>query len=145
MLVKLGRKRKVILDQDFRVNYGTINDTDAKSVYVELKSWIAPIDEKDSYELDVRKLDKFIRQELYSILPTDTFHSRYIVDCNLRYSGMSVGKRSFMNIELVLYPKDSQTPFSKNKPLQTLLQTLSKSIITRVKTRGGYTFSRTKV
>jgi hypothetical protein len=33
------------------------------------------------------------------------FHSKFIVDLDLRTSGICLGKRSFMNLEITLYAK----------------------------------------
>lgn len=144
MSVKLGRKRSVSEDKNFRVNYGTINDENPISIYVEIKSWVKPLEELENYEGDVRKLNKFIKQHLYNKLPS-CFHNRYIVDCDLRHSGLSVKKRSFLNLELVLYPKETNVPFSKNIQLQNIIKSLSTELINELKTRGGYEYNKTKV
>lgn len=144
MSVKLGRKRRVTEDKNFRVNYGTINDDDPRSIYVEIKSWVRPIEELEDYEGNVRKLNKFIKQHVHNNLPS-CFHNRYIVDCDLRHSGLAVNKRSFLNLELVLYPKEINVPFSRNIQLQNIIKSLSTELINALKTRGGYEYNKTKV
>jgi hypothetical protein len=50
-------------------------------------------------------LNRLIKQLLLEISDKFIFHSKFIVDLDLRTSGITLGKRSFMNLEITLYTK----------------------------------------
>ena len=53
------------------------------------------------------------------------FDDKFIVDLDLRSSGLTLGKKSFLNLEINLYLKDEGTDFKSNN-LRDTLKNLSK-------------------
>mgnify|MGYP003348724190 FL=1 len=60
------------------------------------------IENFDSY---IRIMRREIIVRIKDNIDTTTFNENFIVDLDLRASGMSLDKKSFMFIELTVYPK----------------------------------------
>jgi hypothetical protein len=59
------------------------------------------------------------------------FHNKFIVDLDLRTSGISIGKRSFMNLEITLYTKteiDFKSVKLKNE-IKKIVSSVDKDIL----------------
>lgn len=105
MLVKLGKQVKLPVNEYFTVKYGTINALTPQSIFVSIHSWAMP---KHNLRFDkkLRKLNLTVKNKIYEEINYDVFHKRYIVDFDLRASGLQKDKQSFLAIEITLYPKD---------------------------------------
>lgn len=88
--------------EGFTTTYGTVDYTTNKSVYIDISSWLEPLVEDDP-KLLTSLLKKTIKNSVYEVIPTSPFLSHYIVDLDLRESGMRLGKKSFMSCDITLY------------------------------------------
>lgn len=114
-MIKLGKKLNLSIDERFRVSYGTTNIKNPTSVYLQMTTWIKPNDEYDDYNILIKKLTKNFRNSLNSSLQNSTFDNRkWIVDLDLRSSGMMKDKKSFMSIDMTLFYHEPQDPFTDN-------------------------------
>lgn len=109
MLVKLGKQITLPENNHFTVKYGTINALNPQSVFVSIHSWAQP---KHNLRFDkkLRKLSLLVKSKIYEEINYNVFHSKYIVDFDLRASGLQKDKQSFLSIEITLFPKNIE-PF----------------------------------
>lgn len=91
--------------KNFKASYGTVDSKNLKSIYINLQSWAEPKKSLESWSREVSSLNRFIKHLLFEISDKFMFHNKFIVDLDLRTSGICLGKRSFMNLELTLYTK----------------------------------------
>lgn len=104
MFSKFGKEKKLFETDSFRVKYGTIDATKLNAIYIDIESWIQP-QEICNFDSNIRITRKNIITKIKENLDSDFFLSNFIVDLDLRSSGMSLTKKSFMFIEVTVYPK----------------------------------------
>ena len=95
---------------------GTVDNKNPKSIYISLSAWGELIDDDETinYGSVINKLRKQIKHNINSVINPNDFHkNKYIVDLDMRSSGISEHKRSFMSCEITLYQKNN---FPVNKP-----------------------------
>ena len=105
MQTKFGKEKKLFVDDKFRVKYGTIDAVKLNAVYLNVESWVIP-KEVENYESFIRLIRKKIIINIKDKLDKNSFNDNFIVDLDLRASGMSLNKKSFMFIEVTVYPKE---------------------------------------
>jgi hypothetical protein len=106
--MKTGKEIKTNTFKNYNIAFGSVDNKNAKSVYVNISSWLEPKENDDSisYNRCIKNLNKKIRQSVYDFL---SFNDSYflkeqtIVDLDIRESGIKYGKRSFMSCEITLY------------------------------------------
>jgi len=127
--MKKGKEIRLKLKENYNVKLGTVNNKDPKSIYLNITAWGDPInyDESNNYVSIINRLKKQIKSKLYENLDKDRYYSNsYIVDLDMRHSGIKDNKRSFMSCEITLYQKEKLS-VTDNK-----LQTESKKIISEI-------------
>ena len=91
--------------KNFKTSYGTVDSKNLKSIYINIQSWVEPKKSLDNWSREVSCLNRLIKQLLLEISDKFIFHNKFIVDLDLRTSGITLGKRSFMNLEITIYTK----------------------------------------
>jgi hypothetical protein len=125
MQCKFGKEKKLFIDDKFRVKYGTIDAIKLNAVYLNIESWVQPRD-IENYDSYIRLMRRDIMLKIRDNIDKITFNENFIVDLDLRASGMSTDKKSFMFIELTVYPKEkikfnSDLMFKKMQELSNLI------------------------
>jgi hypothetical protein len=111
-MIKTGKKLNLSLDERFKVSYGTVNIKNPISIYLQMSTWIKPLENYNNYENLIKKLTKDYKQSLNRTLKNSFFDDRkWIVDLDLRSSGMEKDKKSFMSVDTVLFYHEPQDPF----------------------------------
>jgi len=119
--MKKGKTSKIIGFPSAKITYGTVDSKNLKSLYLNLQSWVTPIDEFENWERIVSNLSKSIKNSVFEVIDTQIYKPKYIVDLDLRTSGIVYGKKSFMNLEVTLFLekeldfKDPQIKYSLKK------------------------------
>lgn len=106
--MKLGKEIKLDLLENYKTKIGTVNNKESKSIYITLCAWgeLDVVDEDLNYEYFLSNLRKKIKQNLNNNIDQDLFYNnKYIVDLDMRTSGLSAEKRSFMSCEITLFQK----------------------------------------
>lgn len=104
MLTKKGKKMQLDNFDNYKVLIGTIDNKNPKAMYVNISSWGEPININDDYTLTIKKLNKEIKKIIYSLLDKTLFDAnKTIVDFEIKESGITNKKRSFMSCEINLY------------------------------------------
>lgn len=125
MQCKFGKEKKLFTDERFRVKYGTIDAVKLNAIYINVESWVQPND-IENYESYIRLMRKQIIVNIKTKIDKTYFKENFIVDLDLRASGMSIDKKSFMFIELTVYPEqkikfNSPLMFKKMRELSNLI------------------------
>lgn len=101
--MKKGKSVSVKGYKKFKVNYGTVDSKNLKSFYINIQSWLTPKKDEDNWERIVMNFNRSIRHTIYEFLNYDFIDANFIVDTDLRSSGLSASKSSFMNLEITFY------------------------------------------
>jgi hypothetical protein len=109
--MKTGKEIKNNTFKKYNVTFGSVDNKNAKSVYINLSSWVEPKekDEDINYNRCIKNINKKIRQTVYNLLNTENtpfLKNLTIIDLDIRESGIRYGKRSFMSCEITLYTSD---------------------------------------
>jgi hypothetical protein len=115
--MKLGKEIKLNLLENYKTKVGTVNNKESKSLYINLCAWgeLNSVDENLNYDYFLSNIRKKIKQRLSNNLNSELFYNdKYIVDLDMRTSGLTLEKRSFMSCEITLYQK-KQLPINQPK------------------------------
>lgn len=124
--MKLGKEINLDLLENYKTKIGTVNNKESKSLYLNFTAWgeILEDNKEQNYNTFLSGVRKKIKQNLNDNIDRNIFYNdRYIVDLDMRTSGFSIIKRSFMSCEITLFQK-------KNLPInQSIIIEHSKNII----------------
>ena len=101
--MKKGKSVKLNLYNPIKSVYGTVDSKNLKSVYINIQSWVTPKFEYDNWNRIVCNLSRDIKHSVFNSINHELFKEQSIVDLDLRTSGISHGKKSFLNLEVNLY------------------------------------------
>ena len=108
--MKRGKEITLDVSSNYKVKLGTVDNKNSKSIYISLSAWgeLLPTNDIINYDGVISKLRKQIKHNINSTINTEDFHkNKYIVDLDMRSSGISNQKRSFMSCEITLYQKNN--------------------------------------
>jgi hypothetical protein len=128
--MKKGKTSYLTGFKNAKVLYGTVDSVNFKSLYLNIQTWVEPIIYSENWQRIVLNLSRSIRHTIYEVLDRSLFDENFIVDLDLRSSGLTLKKRSFMNLEINIYLKDSPVDF-KSKELNNSLKLISKKVISQ--------------
>jgi len=103
--MKKGKTSQLHGFKTAKVIYGTVDSINLKSLYLNIQTWVEPIEEYDNWTRVVLNLSRGIKHSIYETIDKEIFDDRFIVDLDLRSSGLNLGKKSFMNLEINFYLK----------------------------------------
>ncbi len=144
--MKLGKEIKLDLLDNYKTKIGTVNNKESKSLYINLCAWgqLSELDENLNYGYYLRNVRKKIKQKLNNSLNKDLFHNhKYIVDLDMRTSGLSVEKRSFMSCEITLFQK-KYLPLNKPIIVDNTKEIIKDVVTDCLENNSIFTFHRTK-
>jgi len=141
--MKKGKTSKLIGYRSSKVIYGTVNSKDFKSLYLNLQTWVEPKIDPESWSRIVLNMGRSIKHSVYEHIDKTLFDDKFIVDMDLRTSGLQPKKKSFMNLEINLFLID-ELDFKDTK-LKRKLKTIVKGIYDDVLIKNeNFKFSLTK-
>ena len=111
--MKKGKTARIIGFSDSKVSYGTVDSKNLKSLYINVQSWVQPKEEYDNWERIVGNLSRDVKHSVLESLNLNLYKNNYIVDLDLRTSGINVNKKSFMNLEINLFT-NTEIDFKSN-------------------------------
>lgn len=123
--MKKGKTAKIKGYENTKITYGTVDCVNLKSIYLNLQTWAEPISDNDNWNRVVLNLSRSIKHSILSKLNSDIFKPSFIVDLDLRHSGISYGKRSFMNLDINFYLNDEPIDFKSLRLKSSLNEILS--------------------
>ena len=131
-MLKQGREVRTNISELFRTSYGTVDITRLKSVFLNLSSWVEPIEDLERWESIINTFKTKVKKSIQHKLPTTPFKTNVIVDLDLRASGIRVGKRSFMRCEVTLFLENNKKIKDlKSKELINSMDTLTNDIVNK--------------
>jgi len=122
--MKKGKTTKLSGYRTFKSQFGTIDSTNLKSIFVNIQSWVEPKDEVENWSRVVLNMTRSIKHTVLENINKEFFDTKFIVDLDLRTSGLQLKKKSFMNLELNLFllePIDFKSPKLK-KQVKSLIK-----------------------
>ena len=142
--MKKGKSIKLLSHRDFKINYGTVDSKNLKSIYINIQTWAEPKVDINYPTRVVNSLSRSIKHTVLNSIDKDIFNDKFIVDLDLRSSGIQSNKKSFLNLECYLYPKDIVIEF-KDYGLKNSIKKIIDSVINENFTKNNtFNFTLTK-
>ena len=142
--MKKGKTSKIIGFKNTKVTYGTVDSFELKSIYLNIQTWVEPHKDSDNWNRVVLNLSRSIKHTVLRSINQKLFKENFIVDLDLRPSGINLNKKSFLNLEVNLFTNIESLDFKDNS-LKESLKELTKNIINSNFSKNDYfNFSITK-
>jgi len=126
--MKKGKTSRIQGFKKVKVLYGTVDSINFKSLYLNIQTWVEPIKDSENWNRIVLNFSRSIKHVIHDTLNRTMFEDNFIVDVDLRYSGITKGKKSFLSLEINFYLKDVTFDFKSTK-LRDELKLVVKNII----------------
>jgi hypothetical protein len=149
-MTKRGKELKMTLSPNYNIVCGTVDNKNAKAIYVNISAWGEPTSEDEmDYGRIISRLNKCVRQSTFNHLksnhPNTFYPERTIVDLDMRESGVKFGKRSFMNCEMTIFQKHLNDNGSINEgPTPEKLENIVKEAISCLDSFDHFSFNQKK-
>lgn len=142
--MKKGKSAKLSGYRSYKVNYGTVDAKNLKSIYLNIQTWAEPKDEIESPSREVNNLSRSIKHTVLEYIDKNLYDDKFIVDLDLRCSGIQKNKKSFLNLECYFYLNELGMDF-KSKEIKTSIKKITDSIIkNNFRDNNVFKFSLTK-
>ena len=134
--MKKGKTCKINGFRTFKSQYGTIDSQILKSIYLNIQTWVEPKEDIENWNRVVLNMTRSVKHSVYDNLNKELFDDKFIVDLDLRTSGLQLKKKSFMNLEINLYLKEHMD--FKSPKLKKYVKILIKEIYSESFTKNKY-------
>lgn len=135
--MKKGKTSKVQGFKNMKVNYGTVDSLNLKSVYLNIQTWVEPTKDSTNWSRVILNMSRAIKHLILDLIDLSFFEEKFIVDLDLRSSGITTKKKSFLNLEINFYVKDPTFNF-KSPKLKTYMKDFSKNIWSEIFQKNDY-------
>lgn len=135
--MKKGKTSQIHGFKTAKVIYGTVDSVNFKSLYLNIQTWVEPKINSENWNRIVLNLSRFIKHSVLDSLDKTLFDNKFIVDLDLRSSGLQKGKKSFLNLEINFYLTGNQSDF-KSKKLKESIKKICKRIFQDNLTNNEY-------
>ena len=123
--------------------YGTVDSKELKSIYLNIQTWVTPLEEEDNWNRVVSIMSREIKHSVLASINTDIFKPHFIVDLDLRTSGIRYNKKSFMNLEVNLFVQKDMD-FKCTELRDSIKKILRRIYKDNISNNNHFTFSSTK-
>jgi hypothetical protein len=134
--MKKGKTTKINGFRTSKVHYGTVDSKEFKSLYLNLQTWVEPKEDYENWNRIVLNMNRSVKHSVFQSIDKNLFDDKFIVDLDLRTSGLHLKKKSFMNLEINLFLKQ-EIDFKSTK-LKKSLKNIIKEIYSDVLTKNEY-------
>jgi hypothetical protein len=131
--MKKGKTVKLNGYRSFKSQFGTIDATNLKSIFVNIQTWVEPKEDIENWNRVVLNMTRSVKHSILENINKETFDTKFIVDLDLRTSGLQLKKKSFMNLEINLFlnePMDFKSPKLK-KQVKNLIKSVYGDVLSR--------------
>jgi hypothetical protein len=131
--MKKGKSCSIKGYKKIKCSYGTVDSKNFKSIYLNIQSWVEPKSIENSWIRLVSYFNKQIKNTIGDYIDEEFFYNNFIVDLDLRTSGIALKKRSFMNLEITFFikkPTDFKSVEIKNS-LKKIVSCLESEIFNK--------------
>jgi hypothetical protein len=135
--MKKGKTSKIVGFKNTKVTYGTVDSFELKSIYLNIQTWVEPHKDSDNWNRVVLNLSRSIKHTVLRSINQNFFKENFIVDLDLRSSGINLNKKSFLNLEINLFTKIDSIGF-KDDSLKNVLKDLTRNIINSNFSKNDY-------
>jgi hypothetical protein len=125
--MKKGKTSQIQGFKTAKVVYGTVDSVNFKSLYLNIQTWVEPKINSENWNRIVLNLSRFIKHSVLDSLDKTLFDNKFIVDLDLRSSGLQKGKKSFLNLEINFYLTGDENDF-KSRRLKESLKKICKQL-----------------
>ena len=126
--MKKGKTSRINNFESLKVNFGTVDSKNLKSIYINIQSWVNPKISSDNWNRVVCNLSREIKHSVYNNLDRTLYEEKTIVDLDLRTSGIVYGKKSFLNLEINFFMGQPNLDF-KCSEIKNCLKDITKKIV----------------
>jgi hypothetical protein len=141
--MKTGKTIPIKVHPEFKAHIGTVDSKNLKSIYVQFSTWAQPIKEYNCWGCVVKSFRKLLKTGMARLIDDNNFKTNMIVDLDLRSSGISIGKKSFMKCEITFFTKSKLN--LKNRQTITSIEEKTRKLITEeLKGNEYFSFYSTK-
>lgn len=123
--MKIGKHITLEEYENVKLSYGTVDCKNLKSIYIDMNSWLQPKDNVD-YDFLIYNAKRSIKQRIRQE-KTEFFKKESIVDFDIKTNSIKEGKRSFMNLQIILFTTKNFD--IKSKDIKNYINDLLKNII----------------
>lgn len=141
--MKKGKTSKINSFESLKVNYGTVDSKNLKSIYINIQSWVNPKIISENWNRIVCNLSREIKHSVYNNIDRSLFEEKTIVDLDLRTSGIVYGKKSFLNLEINLYTTE-EIDFKSYRVKESIKKMVQKINSENFKNNQYFDFTLTK-
>jgi hypothetical protein len=134
--MKKGKTAKINGFRTSKVIYGTVDSKEFKSLYLNLQTWAEPKEDYETWVRITQNMSRSIKHSVYDNIDKTLFDDKFIIDMDLRTSGLHMKKKSFLNLEINLYLID-EVDF-KDIKLKRKLKSIIKGIYDDVLNKNEY-------
>jgi len=134
--MKKGKTSKINGFRTSKVSYGTVDSKEFKSLYLNIQTWVEPKKEVENWTRVVLNMNRSVKHSVFNNINKELFDDKFIVDLDLRTSGLQMKKKSFMNLEINLYL--TQEIDFKSIKLKKYLKNITKEIYSDVFNKNDY-------
>jgi hypothetical protein len=135
--MKKGKTSQIDGFDNAKIVYGTVDSVNLKSIYLNIQTWVEPIMELEDWNRVVLNLSRDVKHSIYETMNQEVFNSTFIVDLDLRSSGLSQFKKSFMNLEINFYLNQENLEF-KDDNIKNSLHKITSEIFNRNFNKNKY-------
>jgi hypothetical protein len=135
--MKKGKTSQIDGFDNAKIVYGTVDSVNLKSIYLNIQTWVEPIIELEDWNRVVLNLSRDVKHSIYETMNQEVFNSTFIVDLDLRSSGLSQLKKSFMNLEINFYLNQENLEF-KDDNIKNSLHKITSEIFNRNFNKNKY-------
>ena len=128
--MKKGKTSKIQGFKTAKVLFGTVDSVNLKSIYLNIQTWVEPKKDVENWSRVVLNMSRSIKHSIYDKVKNSFFDDKFIVDLDLRSSGLALNKKSFMNLEINFYLNQENLEFKDNK-IKNSLQKITSEIFNR--------------
>ena len=134
--MKKGKTVKLTGFRNCKVNYGTVDSKEFKSLYINLQTWVEPKTHQLNWDRVVSNTSRKIKHSIHENINLEQFNEYFIVDLDLRTSGIQLKKKSFMNLEINLFIKENLD--FKSPKLKKIIKKLTKDLHSDILVKNKY-------
>ena len=142
--MKKGKTSQLQGFKTAKVVYGTVDSVNLKSLYLNIQTWVEPFYDCENWNRTVLNLSRGVKHSVYESLNKKIFDTKFIVDLDLRSSGLSLGKKSFMNIEVNFFIIEENLDFKSKQIKDSLIKITNQIFINNFNENNYFKFYLTK-
>jgi hypothetical protein len=142
--MKKGKTSTIKGFKTAKVFYGTVDSVNFKSLYLNIQTWVEPKQENENWNRVVLNMSRNVKHSILESIEKKIFDDKFIVDLDLRSSGLNPKKKSFMNLEVNFYISTDDMDFKSSYLKESLKKITNQIFINNFQKNEYFKFYLTK-